>query len=132
MEENNIRVLMDEIREQNEQERNYLKKQLNMMKALVFAMAGIFLILLLAVAVLVPKVTETLYNANVALEQVTGMAEHADTILESVDGLVAESSEGVSQAMENMNSIDFQKLNQSIDDFNKVISPLSEFFGRFK
>lgn len=132
MEENNIRILMDEIREQNEQERNYLKKQLNMMKALVFAMAGIFLILLLAVAVLVPKVTETLYNANVALEQVTGMAEHADTILESVDGLVSESSEGVSQAMENMNSIDFQKLNQSIDDFNKVISPLSEFFGRFK
>lgn len=132
MEENSIKVLMDEIRQQNEQERNYLKKQLNMMKALVFAMAGIFLILLLAVAVLVPRVTTTLQNANVALEQVTGMASHADTVLESVEGLVEESSEGVSKAMENMNSIDFQKLNQSIDDFNKVISPLSEFFGRFK
>ena len=60
MEDNNIKNLIDDIREQNEVERKYLKKQLN------------------------------------------------------------------------INSIDFEKLNKSIDDFNSVISPLSDFFGRFK
>ena len=138
MEENSMKALLDDIREQNEIERTYLKKQLNMMKALMFAMAGIFLILLVSVGVLVPKLTTTLDNANVALEQISYMAEQivttaeqVDDVFDSVETLVGESSEGVTQALENMNSIDFNKLNQSIDDFNKVISPLSSFFGRF-
>lgn len=139
MEENNIKTLIDDIREQNEIERTYLKKQLNMMKALMFAMAGIFLVLLISVSVLVPKLIVTLDNANVALEQISYMAEQivftaeqVDEVLGSAKILVEESGEGITQALENMNSIDFEKLNQSIDDFNKVISPLSSFFGRFR
>ena len=132
MEDNNIRTLIDDIREQNEVERKYLKKQLNMMKALMFAMAGIFLTLLIAVAVLVPKLALTLDNANVALEQISFTADQMDDVLISVEALVEDSSEGVTQALENMNSIDFEKLNKSIDDFNSVVSPLSSFLGRFK
>ena len=132
MEENNVKILIDDIREQNEVERTYLKKQLNMMKALMFAMAGIFLMLLIAVAVLVPKVAMTLDNANVALEQISYTAEQLDDVLISAETLLEDSSEGITQAIENMNSIDFEKLNKSIDDFNSVVSPLSSFFGRFK
>ena len=132
MEDNNIKILLDDIREQNEVERTYLKKQLNMMKALMFAMAGIFLILLIAVAILVPKVTTTLDNANVALEQISHTAEQMDGVLSSVETLVEDSSAGVTQALDNMNSIDFEKLNKSIDDLNNVVSPLSNFFSRFK
>ena len=132
MEENNIKALISDIREQNEIERSYLKKQLNMMKVLMFAMAGIFLMLLVAVAVLVPSVTETLDNANVALEQISSTAQEMDNVLNSVEVLVEDSSVGVSQALENMNSIDFEKLNRSIEDFNNVVSPLSNFFSRFQ
>lgn len=132
MEDNNIKTLIDDIREQNEVERTYLKKQLNMMKALMFAMTGIFLMLLIAVAVLVPRIATTLDNANVALEQISYTAEQMDDVLISVEALVEDSSEGVNKALENMNSIDFEKLNRSIDDFNSVVSPLSSFFGRFK
>ena len=127
-----MKTLMDEIRQQNEVERTYLKKQLNMMKALMFAMVGIFLILLLSVGVLVPKVMSTLDNANVALEQISYTAGQMDDVLISVEDLVEDSSVGVSQALENMNSIDFEKLNHSIEDFNNVISPLSGFFSRFQ
>ena len=42
-----IQPILDDIREQNEIERSYLKRQLNMMKALMFSMAGIFLILMI-------------------------------------------------------------------------------------
>lgn len=132
MEENNIKVLMDNIREQNEVERTYFKKQLNMMRVLMFAMAGIILILLIAVVILVPKITVTLDNANVALEQISYTAKQLDEVLISVETLVEESSEGVTQALDNMNSIDFEKLNKSIDDLNNVVSPLSNFFSRFK
>ena len=139
MEENSMKALLDDIREQNEIERTYLKKQLNMMKALMFAMAGIFLILLVSVAVLIPQLTKTLNNANLALEQVSytaeqivSTAEQIDEVFAGVETLLEDSSEGVSQALDNMNSIDFDKLNKSIDDFNSVVSPLSSFFGRFQ
>lgn len=139
MEENNIKNLLDDIRQQNEVERTYLKKQLNMMKALMFAMTGIFLILLVSVAVLIPQLTKTLNNANLALEQVSytaeqivSTAEQIDEVFAGVETLLEDSSEGVSQALDNMNSIDFDKLNKSIDDFNSVVSPLSSFFGRFQ
>ena len=132
MEENNIKILLNDIREQNEVERTYLKKQLNMMKALMFAMTGIFLMLLIAVAVLVPKVTITLDNANVALEQISHTAGQMDEVLTSVETLVEDSSAGVTQALDNMNSIDFDTLNKSIEDLNSVVSPLSNFFSRFK
>lgn len=132
MEETNIKILLDDIREQNEVERTYLKKQLNMMKALMFAMAGIFLMLLIAVAILVPKVTTTLDNANVVLEQISHTAEQMDGVLSSVETLVEDSSAGVTQALDNMNSIDFETLNKSISDLNSVVSPLSNFFSRFK
>lgn len=132
MEENNMKTLLNDIREQNEIERTYLKKQLNMMKVLMFAMAGIFLMLLVAVAVLVPSVTSTLDNANVALEQISSTAQEMDQVLNSVEVLVEESSVGVAEALNNMNSIDFEKLNSSIEDFNSVVSPLSSFFSRFK
>ena len=132
MEDMNIKTLMDDIREQNEIERSYLKKQLNMMKVLMFAMKGIFLMLLIAVAVLVPSITSTLDNANAALEQISYTAQEMDSVLNSVESLVEDSSIGVSEALENMNSIDFEKLNRSIEDFNNVISPLSSFFSRFQ
>ena len=87
--------------------------------------------LLVTVAVLVPKITTTLDNANVALEQVVYTAQQVDEVFGSVETLVEESSEGITEALENMNSIDFQKLNQSIEDLGKVVSPLSNFFSRF-
>ena len=55
-----------------------------------------------------------------------------DNVLNSVEVFVEDSSVGVSQALENMNSIDFEKLNRSIEDFNNVVSPLSNFFSRFQ
>ena len=88
--------------------------------------------LLVAVAVLVPSVTATLDNANIALEQISSTAQEMDNVLNSVEVLVEDSSVGVSQALENMNSIDFEKLNRSIEDFNNVVSPLSNFFSRFQ
>ena len=132
MEETNIKLLLDDIRQQNEVERTYLKKQLNMMKALMFAMTGIFLVLLVSVAFLVPKLTQTLNHANTALEQVSYTAEQVEEVFVGVETLLEDSSEGVTQALENMNSIDFDKLNKSIADFNSVVSPLSSFFGRFQ
>ena len=129
---NNIAALIDEIREENEIERKYLKKQLNIMRILMIAMAGVFLMLLAAVIILVPKAMSTLDNANVALEQVVYTAGQADEVLESAGTLIEDSSEGVTAALEKINNIDFEGLNQSINDLRNVVSPLGDFFSKFR
>lgn len=132
MENQEMKTLIEEIRSENEVERSYLKKQLNMMKGLMFAMTGIFIMMLVTVAVLVPKISNTLQNANTAIEQISQTAREADELFASVSSLVEESSEGVSLAIDAMNSIDFEGLNQSIEDLGNVVAPLSSFFSRFK
>lgn len=132
MEELGVKQLIRELREESEKERNQLKKQLNMMRVLMFAMAGIFCILIITLATLVPQITTTLDTANRALEDISYTAARVNEVFASVETLVEDSSIGVTEAIEKLNSINFEGLNQSIEDLGKVVSPLSEFFSRFR
>jgi hypothetical protein len=60
------------------------------------------------------------------------MVENVDALVSNVDGLVAISQEGVEQAMEKLNGIDFEALNQAIQDLSDVIEPIANFFNTFK
>lgn len=132
MEDLGVKELIHEIQKENEVERSYLKKQLNMIRVLMFAMAGILCLLVVTLAVLVPEVMGTLANANRALEEISATAENVNTVFNSVQSLVEQSGEGVSQAISKLNAIDIESLNQSIEDLGTVVSPLSEFFSRFQ
>ena len=55
-----------------------------------------------------------------------------DGIIWDIDGTLWDATGTVAPAWtEKLNSINFQGLNQSIEDLGKVVSPLSEFFSRF-
>ncbi|MBR5578108.1 MAG: hypothetical protein IKW28_03845 [Lachnospiraceae bacterium] len=131
MEGSKIEELVEQLKIENEIEKNYLKKQLNMMKFMMVSMAGIFLVLFLAVVILLPKVIETLTSANNAISQISSTMEEIDGIFDSVSSLVEESEQGISMAIDSMNSIDFEGLNQSITDLGNVVSPLAKFFSKF-
>ncbi len=131
MEDLGVKKLIEEIREENEVERSYLKKQLNMMRVLMVSMAAIVCILVVTLMILVPQITATLDNANRALGELSTTAAKVNEVFTSVQLLVEDSSAGVTQAIEKLNSINFEGLNQSIEDLGKVVSPLSEFFSRF-
>lgn len=120
----------------------------------VMLLAAVMLICALA---LVPKLTTTLdktrstmEQAYVALDetramiaqaqeqltQLDGLVESAeqslvgiDEMVENMNKLVVENTDGLHQTLEKLNDINFDKLNKSIDDFNKLISPLSKLFG---
>ena len=100
--------------------------------------------LLLSGMKVLPKIQETAIQAETVLsnlETVTselaaadlsGMVANVDTLVENVDGLVSTSQEGVEQAMEKLNSIDFNALNNAIEDLSDVIEPIAKFFNTFK
>ncbi|MGN1332978.1 MAG: hypothetical protein ACI4V0_09455 [Lachnospiraceae bacterium] len=132
MEELGVKELIRELKEESSQERNQLRKQINMMRVLMFAMAGVVCILIVTLAALVPQISTTLDTANRALEDISYTASRVNEVFASVETLVEDSSTGVTEAIEKLNSINFEGLNQSIEDLGKVVSPLSEFFSRFR
>ena len=50
--------------------------------------------------------------------------------MEEVNGLVQTSQASLEQTMEKINSVDFETLNNAIQDLSKVVQPLAKLFAR--
>ena len=85
MEDLGIKKLIEEIRQENEVERRYLRKQLNMMRILMVSMASIVCILVVTLMILVPQITTTLDTANRALEELSTTAARVNEVFTSVE-----------------------------------------------
>lgn len=102
------------------------------------------ILLLLAGVKVLPQLQEAVLQAETVLtnlETVTtdlaqadliGMVENVDALVTNVDGLVGTSQEGVEQTMAKINAIDFDALNDAIQDLSDVIEPIAKFFNTFK
>lgn len=121
--------------EQQEEYLKYIRKQYRMTKLLVLLSAGVFLVLLFSALVLVPRASHTLQQADEVLTdlaQVTEELEQADLpgLVDHMDTLILESGEGVQEALEKVNSMDIDTLNDAIRDLQAIVEPLARFFGR--
>ena len=75
---------------------------------------------------------DTLLQAQSIMTDLTDTVVTMEDTLESVTKLVDDSSERLVNAFDNINSIDFEGLNQAIEDLGNVVEPLSNFFKKFK
>lgn len=68
------------------------------------------------------------------LETVTNDLADADLagMVENVDGLVTATQEGLTQALEKINTMDIDALNKAIGNLSAVVEPMAKFFGAFK
>ena len=97
------------------------------------------------VARLMPQINEILGQAGLAmgqiqtvltdLQQTAGQLAQVDYagMVSNVDNLVTTGQQSLEGMMEKLNSVDFEKLNQAIEDLAAVIEPLAKMakvFGR--
>lgn len=52
-------------------------------------------------------------------------------MVENVDELTASSQKNIKEAVEKLNSIDFDTLNKAIENLAAVVEPLAKFFNVF-
>lgn len=71
-------------------------------------------------------------TTELAKSDLSGMVENMDALVTNVDGLVGTSQAGVEQTMAKINAIDFEALNDAIQDLSDVIEPIAKFFNTFK
>ena len=132
MEEKSLQELIEQLREENEIEKTYLKKQLILLKIVMIAMLGTFLVLFITVVTLVPTAAKTLQQANQVIGQVSNTMVEVEEVFDSVKILIEESQQGLSIAIDSMNTIDFDGLNKSITDLGNIVSPMANLFSKFR
>ena len=118
----------------------YQKKQTTL-SCIRMAASTITLIIFVAVMIIfVPKALSTMEHFNATLSNMDTMVSDAGKIVSSAknaagseNGLNSENMEGLAEAIQKINSIDFDRLNESINSLADVVSGLSRltgFFGR--
>ena len=134
--------LLNEIREDNEKQMKYLKKQLRVSQFFTVFLVVILTIVIFQIMSFIPKVnhlmeqTETMMTDAQAvmknIDAVTKELKEADLagMLEDVDSLVVSSEKGMADAMNQVMEIDIESLNQAIKDLQSVVAPLAKLFGR--
>ncbi len=66
------------------------------------------------------------------VDNVDGLVRNVDGLIQDVGELVNTSQDGVEETIEKLNTINFETLNNAIEDLSKVIEPLAKFFSAFK
>lgn len=89
-------------------------------------------ILLLKLLQFIPLLENLIVQAEILLEDldtVTKSLAQLDLSLmvENINNLVTTSQTGVEEALEKINEIDFDTLNQAVEDLSKVVKPLADF-----
>lgn len=82
------------------------------------------LVLLLVVARVVPQIQEM-------AEQVSALAEQAETTLANVDALAVSSQTGMEQIVEKIGALDIETLNEAIQNLADAVAPLANFAKRW-
>ena len=121
------------------------KKQFSMLRIMMIANVVLAACIVLALLVMLPKMMSVATNADQALEEVNTLAGNAQKTLENIDRTVEdanttvnsagkileENAEGMEQALENINGIDFESLNQAIKDLQQSVEPLANLGRMF-
>ncbi len=115
------------------------KKQLFWQRISAIGLAGLLATVIVVACILVPKATTTLeYINEVAVKEQETLGEIdkvASSVVESsnnLNKLVEENAEELTGAVKSISEVDFDGLNQAIEDFQTAVGPLASFMSRFR
>ena len=101
----------------------------------ITALCGILVLIIViyAAVTLIPKANTTFQNLNLIMEDldtITSDLAEADLggMISDIDHLVSSSEDSVQNALNQLNSIDIDTLNQAINHLNDTVTPFCKFF----
>ncbi len=130
-------AMMEQIEASNAGQEKYAKKQYHMSRITAAASVIILGTVLYTASVFIPKVNMTYQNMDLIMEDLqtitSGLAEaDINKMIHDVDNLAVRSQENIGRAMEKLEAIDIDGLNQAIKNLSDVVEPFAEFFNNFR
>ena len=119
---------------ENEQMQTGILEELRVLqkKHLFYQRVSCILILVFVLASLsvLPGIFRTLAMVQDTLETSNAAIEQAKTTLEDVSGFVTEGSDNLATAMQKIEGIDIDGLNEAISDLGAIVEPMARLFRR--
>ena len=119
--------------------RDMSKKRLFFQRISACCLAGIFLILLLAVVIILPKAVKTLSGidnvmtkAGNSLSEIDTMAKEITTTTTALNELVTKNGPNLSEAVTSMSNIDYEGLNTAITDLKDSVGPFAGIMKKLR
>lgn len=137
MKEEEFCALMERIEASNAGQEKYARKQYHMSRITAAASVIILAVVLYTASVFIPKVNVTYQNMELIMENlqvITSELAEADInqMISDVDELAVRSQENIGSAMEKINAIDIDGLNQAIRNLSDAVEPFAKFFNQFR
>jgi methyl-accepting chemotaxis protein len=131
MENDKLQAVVEELQDQ----KKYLKKQTRLLQLCSLALVLLIVVIGAAAVSIAPRISSVLTKTETIaqnLEDVTTELGNADIpgMLTNVNTLVSDSQDTVAEALKQMQSIDFESLNEAIQGLNQVVGPLASLFSR--
>ena len=115
------------------------KKHLFWQRISALAVVAMFLVVLVTAMTLVPQVINTLNSINkvavdaeAAIGDVEVMVSEITTASKNLNQLVDDNDEKLTEAVNNLSSVDFDGLNAAIGDLQDTVGPMAAFFSKFR
>lgn len=115
------------------------RKQLFYRRIGTWCLAGILVVVAIAVIILIPKVTITLDHINSVAVKAEESLANVDTMTADVsnsaanfDKLLAENSKELTESIKEISEIDFDGLNKAIKDLQDAVGPMASFMNKFR
>lgn len=117
-----------------EEEKNCLKRQRTYLRFIAAILAVFMSGVILFIAIAAPRINTIISEVETAsesLDEISRQLTDADipSMIDKISRLAENSDQIVSRAAQNMDKIDFDKLNKAITDLQAVISTLARVFG---
>ena len=116
-----------------------IKKQLFYQRIGAACLVGMFLVILVAAVLMVPRVTTTLSHINdvaikaqESLDKMDAMTADISGSAQNFDKLLDENGQKLTDAVTSISEIDFQGLNDAIKDLQDAVGPMATFMNRFR
>lgn len=133
--EKELQPLLKKLEESNERQAKYAKKQYRMSQITALASVLVLALVLYTTSVLIPRVNRLFDDVETVMDSVNVVASeledaHLGQMVTDIDNLVTSSDQSVKEALDQINSVDIETLNQAIQDLSNLIRPLARFFGK--
>lgn len=138
----------------------YQKKDSKRNRIAAFANILLIVVLLVALITIIPRALDLVNHVESSLQELDALAEQANEVIVEANGLadeagrmmtdmdtlasdasvfignankvLEENTEAVTNTVQRLNEVDFEGLNEAIENLNDAIRPLSEFARMFR
>ena len=138
--------ISDENKSLLEQVRDMEKQTLKWQRISAYGSIGIFVVIAISMLILVPRVFTAISVATSTIEHIDTIVTEADKTLDDVNAMVGEittaskninkivdeNGQDITDAVDKMSGIDFEGLNDAINDLKNTVGPMASFFSRFR